>query len=186
MITDRPAVRAQQEYDKAVIAFNQGKLGHAAFFLGAMGHYIGDVCQYGHNYRDEVVHSAYEKWAAERTPSFNGGTFESAISLDSLVRRTPYTAVRRVSRVSFVGNGTILPAPQMDNLFKTKPPAFLTSVGASLNLGVNELADVLHTFFLNVVSEEEGPVLLRPHGPMSAEHGSAGASNPIRRAFGQI
>ena len=111
MIADRPAVRAQ-DYDKAVVAFPQGKLGHAAFFLGAMAHYIGDVCQYGHNYRNEVVHSAYEQWAAVRTPSFNGGTFGSATSLDSLVSRTPYTAVRRVSRVSFAGNGVILPAPK--------------------------------------------------------------------------
>lgn len=155
MITDRPAVRAQQEYDKAVIAFRQGRLGHAAFFLGAMAHYIGDVSQYGHNYRDEVVHSAYESWAAGLTPAFNGGTFEAAISLDSLVRRTPYTATRRVSRVVFAGDEDILPATQMDGLFNTKPPQFVTSAGASLNLGVNELADVLHTFFLNVVSEED-------------------------------
>jgi hypothetical protein len=28
-------------------------------------------------------------------------------------------------------------------------------IGHSLNLGVNELADVLHTFFLNVVSEDD-------------------------------
>ncbi len=32
---------------------------------------------------------------------------------------------------------------------------YLDSVGHSLNLGVNELADVLHTFYLNVVSEDE-------------------------------
>ena len=30
----------------------------------------------------------------------------------------------------------------------------MLSVGASLNLRVNELADVLHTFFLNVVLED--------------------------------
>jgi hypothetical protein len=155
MITDRPAVRAQEEYDKAVVAFRQGKLGHAAFFLGAMAHYIGDVSQYGHNYRNETFHGEYETWAAGLTPAFNGGTFESAVSLDSLVRRSPYTATRRVSRVAFAGDEDILRATQMDTLFSTKPPAFMTSVGASLNLGVNEVADVLHTFFLNVVSEED-------------------------------
>lgn len=91
IVNDRAAVRAQEEYGKAVIAFGQGKPAHAAYFLGAMAHYIGDVS----------------------------------------------------------------PAPQMDSLYKTKPPEFMTSVGASLNLGVNELADVLHTFFLNVVSEDD-------------------------------
>jgi hypothetical protein len=35
------------------------------------------------------------------------------------------------------------------------PSSYIDSIGRSLNLGVNELADVLHTFFLNVVEEEE-------------------------------
>ena len=42
----------------------------------------------------------------------------------------------------------------MDFHFALKPPQFINSVGASLNLGVNELADVLHTFFVNVVDED--------------------------------
>jgi hypothetical protein len=54
-----------------------------------------------------------------------------------------------------MGQGSILPAPKMDSLFASKPPEFMQSVGASLNVGVNELADVLHTFFLNVVEEED-------------------------------
>jgi hypothetical protein len=37
----------------------------------------------------------------------------------------------------------------------TTPPEFIASVEASLNLAVNELADVLHTFFLNVVSDDQ-------------------------------
>jgi hypothetical protein len=55
----------------------------------------------------------------------------------------------------FAGQGRILPAPTMDSLYATKPPSFMDSVGAALTLGVNELADVLHTFFLNVVAEED-------------------------------
>ena len=43
----------------------------------------------------------------------------------------------------------------MDTLFSSKPQEFIDSVGASLNVGVNELADVLHTFFLNVVEEND-------------------------------
>jgi hypothetical protein len=39
--------------------------------------------------------------------------------------------------------------------FNDKDDAYLDSVGASLNLAVNELADVLHTFFLNVVREDD-------------------------------
>ena len=41
----------------------------------------------------------------------------------------------------------------MDLLYPARPQPFINSVGASLNLGVKELGDVLHTFLLNVVSE---------------------------------
>ncbi len=156
MLNDRPAVRAQEEYDKAVIAFRQGKPAHAAFFLGAMAHYLGDVAQYGHSWPNEKHHSDYESWAAKLTATFDGGTFEDAIDLDSLVRRTPYTAARRISRATFAGqeDDDILPAPTMDGLYSTKPTEFMDSVRGSLNVGVNELADVLHTFYLNVVTED--------------------------------
>ena len=153
MVKDRAAVRAQEEYGKAVVAFLQGEPAHAAFYLGAMAHYIGDVAQYGHSWPDEVNHSNYEGWAATRTDSFNEGVFESFIVADSLVRRTPYTAVKRISQATFGGKDSIPPAPTMDGLYPTRPQEFVESVGHSLNLGVNELADVLHTFFLNVVSE---------------------------------
>ncbi|MEE9268646.1 MAG: zinc dependent phospholipase C family protein [Candidatus Krumholzibacteria bacterium] len=62
MVEDRSAVRAAEEYSKAVIAFEQGNPAHAAFFLGAMAHYIGDVSQYGHVFPDEVFHQTYENF----------------------------------------------------------------------------------------------------------------------------
>lgn len=111
------------------------------------------MSQYGHAWADEVNHSN-ESWAATRTDSFNEGVFESYLALDSLVRRTPYTAVKRISQATFGGKGTILPAAKMDQLYPSRPQVFIDSTGHSLNLAVNELADVLHTFFLNVVSEE--------------------------------
>jgi len=43
----------------------------------------------------------------------------------------------------------------MDGQFPAKPQTFVNSAGASLNFGVNELADVLHTFCLNVVAEDD-------------------------------
>lgn len=157
MEVERPAVRAREEYQKAVAAFQAGNAKAAAFYLGAMAHYIGDVSQYGHSIPDETVHSAYEVWAAGRTSSFNGGNFESAIQLDQLVARTPFTAVKRVSKATAQGLGAILSARVMDSMQNQRTdPAFLASVGASLNIGVNELADVLHSFYKNVVAEEDG------------------------------
>ena len=47
-------------------------------------------------------------------------------------------------------------AAEMDARYSTQGAAYTDSIGHSLNLGVNELADVLHTFFLNVVAGEDG------------------------------
>lgn len=159
MLNDRAAVRAREEYQKAVAAYQDGDAKAAAFYLGAMAHYIGDVTQYGHAvpWESSGSHSAYERWAATRTASFAGGPFESAIDLDQLVSRTPYTAVRRVSRATGRGQDAILSARAMEDRQDDRQAAdFLGSVAASLNLGVNELADVLHTFYRNIVAEQDG------------------------------
>lgn len=149
----RAAARAQEEYDRAAEAIEQGDTVAAAFYLGAMAHYIGDVSQYGHTYPDEEHHSDYENWVKTRTDSPNEGVFESYLQADNLIRRRPYTAVKRISRATSGGQGDILPAEEMDDLYETRPQRFVDSIGASLNLAVNELADVLHRFWLNEVSD---------------------------------
>ena len=153
---ERPSSRScAAGVSKAVIAFEQGQPAHAAFYLGAMAHYLGDCSQYGHNYPHEQNHGNYEAWTATQTSSLTAPAFRDFIELDSLVHRTAYTATRRVSRIVFLGQGDILPAAKMDALFSKKPPEFVQSVGRSLNAGVNELADVLHTFVLNVTEEDD-------------------------------
>jgi len=156
MIHDRAAVRAREEYQKAVVAYQDGKPKAAAFYLGAMAHYIGDVSQYGHAvpWEPSSSHSAYERWTATRTDSVRAGNFESAIHLDQLVMRTPYTAVKRISRATGRCQGAILSPRQMEDRQDNRDaPEFLASVAASLNLGANELADVLHSFHRNIVAE---------------------------------
>jgi Zinc dependent phospholipase C len=155
MTNDRAARRAQEEYDKAAVAFRQGNRPAAAFYLGAMAHYIGDVSQYGHAIQGETHHGDYESWVGSQTGGFVAGRFEVYIVSNGLVRRSAYTAVKRISRVTARGEGAILPAVQMDRRFTNKDQAYLDSIGHALNLGVNELADVLHTFYLAVVAEEE-------------------------------
>lgn len=154
-LQDRAARRAQEEYNKAIIAFQQGNTSDAAFFLGAMAHYIGDVSQYGHSGPGEDHHSDYESWVSRRSES-DDVEFTGFITASTLVRRTPYTAVKRISKVTSQGNDQIMPFAVMDATYDDKAgnDEYLTSIGHSLNLAVNELADVLHTFFLNVVSEE--------------------------------
>ncbi len=151
MIKDRAAVRAQEEYEKAISAFNADDLGAAAFYLGAMAHYIGDVSQYGHSVPFEHHHGDYESWVGRRTKRFDGGTFEQYIQSDNLVNRSPYTAVKFISKRTAGGRGDILWANKMDELYHEKADnqEYLDSIGESLNYGVNVLADVLHTFYLN-------------------------------------
>ena len=76
---NRAAFRAQQEYNRAVRAFQEGKESDAAYHLGAMAHYIGGVTQYGHSISHEVHHSGCEGWVGRRTKKFDGGTFKDAI-----------------------------------------------------------------------------------------------------------
>lgn len=154
LVNDRAAVRAQEEYDKAVTAYRAGDHAAAAFYLGAMAHYIGDVTQYGHSVPFENNHSNYESWVSRRTDSFEEGHFESYLELGRLVRRTPYTAVKWTSKATAGGRGHILWATRMDALYAEKDTstAYVRSIGHSLNYGVNQLADVLHTFWLNEVT----------------------------------
>ena len=154
MEVDRAAWRAQEEYDKAGQAFQRGDLQDAAFYLGAMAHYVGDVSAYPHSIPNEQHHSDYENRVKRRTRSFDAGHYESYISGDNLVRRRAYTAVKRVSKVTGKGRGKVLSAADMDAKYSTQGQGYTDSIGHSLNLAVNELADVLHTFHLNVVNED--------------------------------
>jgi len=155
MLNDRAAVRAKEEYDKAVNAYNSEDYKAAAFYLGAMAHYVGDVSAYPHSVPYEKFHSKYESWVNKDTDAFDAGKYESYLKLDKLVTRKPYEAVKRISKVTAGGKGKILYPVKMEELFdEDKDSEMLAeSVGLSLNLGVNELADVLHTFYLNEVSE---------------------------------
>ncbi len=142
MYKDRAARRARQEYNKAVAAYQAGNESDAAFYLGAMAHYVGDASQYGHAVTFEQHHGDYESWVKRRTTSFDAEPFASYIVANNLVRRTPYTAVKRISKATGKGKGKILSASEMDELYSERPPKYLDSIGHSLNLGANELAHV--------------------------------------------
>ncbi|HEB56294.1 MAG TPA: hypothetical protein ENI98_08305 [Gammaproteobacteria bacterium] len=153
LVRDRAARRAEEEYEKAVVAWREGRTADAAYYLGAMAHYIGDAAQYGHAVPFERHHSDYEAWVGRRTDSFQAGYFESYIQLDGLVRRRPYTAVKILSRITAGGRGPVPWATRMDAMYADKgSQEYMDAVGHSLNWGVNVLADVLHRFYLMEVN----------------------------------
>ncbi len=110
--------------------------------------------RYPHSIRGEQHHGDFENWVKRKTDSVTDGHFESYIQASNLVRRRAYTAAKRISKATSGGQGMILSALEMDARYASRnsDQAYKDSVGHSLNLAVNEMADVLHTFFLNVVS----------------------------------
>lgn len=151
---DRAAARSEEEYQKAVTAFGAGNLDAAAYYLGAMAHYIGDVSQYGHTYPDEDHHGDYERWVGSKTPSRNsGGLFDSYMSANNMVLRKPYAAVKFTARRTFFGGGEVLSAQEMDSRYaqRNSDDEYKDSVGNALNYAANQIADVLHRFYVREV-----------------------------------
>ncbi len=152
---DTPARRAQEEYDKAAAAYRAGDHSAAAYYLGAATHYPADLSQYGHTIRGERHHRDFEIWAREFTKSFNRGIFETALKSDGLQRRSAYDATVWIGRIAHEGGGAVLPAFLMDDLWDEKDQVYVNSVAESLNNAVNAIADMLHTFYLDVVANAQ-------------------------------
>lgn len=153
-----PALRARQEYDKAVAAYRAGEKDHAAFFLGAAAHYIGDLAQYGHTIKGERHHKDFEDAVGALTPSFDGGgTFEKFITDERLPAINAYDAVVRAGRHTWKGRAPLLPPAEMDDRYHRQglaDPAVLASVGGALNKAVNETAAMLRGFYESVVRSQ--------------------------------
>ncbi len=155
---DHPAVRAREEYEKAAEAFRAGLPADAAYYLGAVAHYVGDLSQYGHNIKGERHHADYEEWVGFLTPSFGAGRFVAFLAARPLVPRAAYDAVVETGRAIMTGGGGILPPAEMDRRFDDRERdggRFWESVGRSLNVSVNEMASVLHKFHRAVVPATE-------------------------------
>jgi hypothetical protein len=73
---DAAAVRAREEYTKAVDFYKAGNQKEAAKRLGVMVHYIGDMAVFGHvmgastSWGAETHHSDYEDYVQARTNSY--------------------------------------------------------------------------------------------------------------------
>lgn len=125
-----------------------------------MAYYIGDVSQYGHSVDFEDHHGDYEGLVSTRTDSFNEGEFESFLTADGLSEIDPYEAVKVISLATSKGEGDIKSASWMDSHYTQRDDEYWDSVGASLNTGVNVLADVLHTLYINNKEIMDNPSLV--------------------------
>lgn len=155
---DSSAKRAKEEYAKAEQAFSTGNLTDAVMRLGIVTHYIDDMAVFGHMmgvstaWGTEVHHSDYEEHVKVRTLTYQS-EFDSYLVFDQNWNfSSAYDAAIALARdTTFSTNGN---CTWMDQHYNWSDPAFKNRAGESLNLAVNAVADVLHTFYVERVVPE--------------------------------
>jgi hypothetical protein len=162
---DASAVRAQQEYDRAAASFAAGDLADAARRLGIMSHYISDLGVFGHvmgsgtSWDGEVHHSDNEEYVYSRTDSYDA-EFNVYLVFDGVLENvSAYNASLGSAYDTTFDKNAGLTCVWMDQNYDWGNPIFKDRAGESLNLAVNLIADVLHTFYLTHVIPEFPPAM---------------------------
>jgi hypothetical protein len=153
---DASAVRAQEEFGTAVKIFKAGGLANAAKTLGVMTHYIADVAVFGHvmgsetDWGNETHHSDYETYVNARTNNYTD-EFNTFLAFDGVLSEifAYHATLALASDTTFDGDGG-LTCGWMDENYNWSDSTFKNRCGESLNFAVNLVADVLHTFYLDV------------------------------------
>lgn len=155
---DASAKRAQEEYNKASAALPWDE-DQAAYYAGAMTHYIADPAVYAHVMGgssflpDALRHSEFERGVASATLQYSAGTFEKYISAPGQISEaTAYDSALAVARTTTFGYGATKPAlwmsqniPVTGNTWNINANAtFTNSTGDSLYRAVVACAKVLH------------------------------------------
>ncbi|HLN44239.1 MAG TPA: zinc dependent phospholipase C family protein [Candidatus Sulfotelmatobacter sp.] len=157
---DVGAVRAKDEYTKALVALEMGNFSDAAKELGIMMHYISDMAVYGHVmgshtfWGEELHHSDYENYIDTRTNSYQD-IFNNFLVFDgNLTVITAYEAALKLAYDSTFDGNSNLTCVWMDTHYNWNNSQFVNRAGESLNLAVNAVADILHTFYSRTVIPE--------------------------------
>ena len=153
---DIGAVRARQEYENALNLYKAGLYADAVKHLGVMTHYISDLAVFGHvmgaktDWGDEKHHSDYEDYVERRSNSYEDD-FNIFLQFDgSLATISAYEAALSLAYDTTFDVDGNLTCVWMDNNYDWNNPVFKNRCGESLNLAVNLIADVLHTFALEI------------------------------------
>lgn len=146
------AERAQEE---CTLASNYAKYGdweNASMTLGVLTHYIADLAVFGHvmgsgtDWGSEVHHDDYENYVEGRTSSYSG-EFSSHLVFDGVLETvSPYDAALELAFNTTFGDNGNFSCTWMDQNYDWTNAAFKNRCVESLNLAVNVVADVLHTF----------------------------------------
>jgi hypothetical protein len=164
---DDSAVRAQEEYNKAVNLFKSGDLANAAKTLGVVTHYISDLASFGHvmgnrtDWGNATKHDEYEDHVNTKTNSYSD-EFNTYLAFDSVWNNiTPYDAALTLAKDTTFDLDGHLTCVWMENNYNWDDSTFRNRCGESLNLAVNLIADVLHTFYVKeMVPEFQSSIII--------------------------
>jgi len=157
---DASAKRAQEEFDSAVSLYLSGDVSGAVKRLGAMTHYISDMAVFAHvmgsstDWGGEEHHSDYEDYVNRKTSSYNSEFNVFLVFDGTLDKVSAYNATLRLAFDTTFDVDGGLTCVWMDRNYDWSNPVFRNRCGESINLAVNLVADVLHTFFLRVSPPE--------------------------------
>lgn len=161
---DRAAMRVQQEFDKAKAALAANKPKLAAFYAGAMAHYLGDLSQFMHMMGEgsrwgkevQAIHHAYEQVVDDEVDVANRTSpFESFVHEKAVAGTSAKAVAMTVARFTDRGNGTVNTAGHMYTVWKnlrTQHNASETSnwtanfrdqTGKNVNESINGIAKLL-------------------------------------------
>lgn len=156
---DASARRAQEEFDLAVSLYLSGRISEAVKRLGAMTHYISDAAVFPHvmgaltDWGSETHHSDYENYVNQKTSS-HSSDFNVFLSFDgTLDTVSAYNATLKLAFDTTFDIDGDYTCVWMDSNYDWNNPVFKNRCGESLNLAVNLVADVIHTFYLRVSSQ---------------------------------
>lgn len=180
LINDSASFRAQEEFDKSLEALVRPDLQKAAFYAGAMTHYIADLAVWAHvmgneEREDPLRHAEFERSIdktiqAKRFSDSNhtSSVFQRFVNFDgSLEATSAYQAATNVGLRTYRGNRyscrqmeRFLPmGRRQDGSYvdcDNWKPAYIEETGVSINYAVNAIAAVLHNLFL----QSQNPQLL--------------------------
>ncbi len=166
---DSSADRASAMYGLALARLEAGEFSVAAYYTGAMTHYISDVGVFGHTM------GAYTDWGAEVHHSDYEAEFEDM--LDTLDAPTgtdlgdsgAYEATLALARDVTFGAGDIEPNVWMDYNYDWSDPVFRDSAVASLHAAVAAVASAVNHLIIEAAEEPEPEETTVPGAPSSLE-----------------
>ncbi len=162
---DSSAVRSKAMYDLALARLDAGEFRTAAYYMGAMTHYISDIGVFGHTM------GAYTDWGSETHHNDYENAFESMLqalhlpSTVSLGYSSAYDATLSLARAITFGDGAIKSNVWMDDHYNWSDSTFVSSAKASLYRAVSAVAAAINHLLTASQPPPPEPPTLPPTAP---------------------